>query len=247
MEASVADPTQIPAGGNPVEPGALGLAPEPEPGAAVAAAEPEGTEPDPFAPLMSRMDEIVGQFGQRLDGLVPQAEPQVEPSPLEQLLGGNPQGEPDPNRQPDYRDLFDENPEGFVEALQQQAVQQAEQRFEQRLQPLVERVRDQDLAALEDEFPALATDEVAKPVLEAAASAAQQFGRPELATDPDFIRMQYLAQRGEEAAKQETPAGAQQQVRLETGGGAPPEPQQNQFERLAQQPQSGASQFWGVG
>jgi hypothetical protein len=196
---------------------------------------------------MERMDEFGQQFGQRLDGLeqalVPPAEPEAAPSPLDQLLAGQ-SGAPEANPQPDYRDLFDANPDGFVDAIQQQASQLAEQAMDQKLQPLVERIRDQDLAALEDEFPALATDEVAKPVLAAAAQAAQQFGRPELATDPDFIRMQYLAQRGEEAARQETPAGGQQQVQLGAGGGAPPEGEQNVFERLAQEGRSDAESFW---
>jgi hypothetical protein len=189
--------------------------------------------------VLARMD----QMGQQLQSLQPTApsEPQQPADPLQQLLNGGEGEAPQQEVPRDLRDAFDEDPEGFVNALREATRSE----FRQELAPVFDHIRSQGLNALEEEFPALGTEEGADKLMGAAEAAAQQIGNPALVQQPDFLRMVHLAQLGEQAAAGETPAGGQQQVSLETGGGAPPEPQQrNVFEQIAGQQQDAGKAFW---
>lgn len=190
-------------------------------------AQETGTEeqgPD-FGPLLERFDKLESGLpdlvGQHLDErLSPLAEALQDPEDEEQQ---------DPYGQDQELDLYD------PQQLQQWQEQQAERireelraEMQQQLAPVLERDLDRELGALEDQYPTLATQEGAAPVLQAARQFAEQRGIPDLARDPEFLELQYLAQVGRERAEQETPAGAQTDgVQLEQGGSAPAEPEED--------------------
>lgn len=76
---------------------------------------------------------------------------------------------------------------------------------------------------IEAQYPALQNRETVKTVTEQAAQRAQQIGQPELAANPEFVLMTYLAGRASDSAAGETPAGGADAIQLETPGGTSPE------------------------
>jgi hypothetical protein len=219
------------------------MADEIEQQAAVAAAEEPVEEPveeggqaePPWQDLIGRMDTFNQQLGAVEQRLGPGEEPEPQPDPISQLLGGDRQ-ETAQGRQ-DLIDLIEQRPEDFMSALRDQGRQD----MREEIAPLLEEITQQKLADLEDEFPRLGTNDGAQELMGAASLHAQQLRNPNLVRDPGFLRMVHLAQLGEQALADEKPAGADQQTaQLESGGGAPPEPQQNVFERLHENPQNDA-------
>lgn len=110
---------------------------------------------------------------------------------------------------------------GYVE---QAADQRAQDLIKQHIQPLQQQVQEQrieqaarDLAA---EFPELENEQTATEVVNASRVLAEQFGQPELAGQPQFWRLVFMAGKAAESANAEgadAPA-----AHLESGNGAAP-------------------------
>jgi hypothetical protein len=146
---------------------------------------------------------------------------------------------PQDGQQDDGLGLFDEfgdqlGQDAFGEEIDPDAARQAQQRLQSMIRQEAEGMVEPIKAQLDEmrmrgeandiarEFPDLNNPEVVKPVLDAAHRHAQRLGNEDLAGEPWFIRMTYLAGRAEEMAGQETPAGGQDGIRLEgAGAGAP--------------------------
>lgn len=111
--------------------------------------------------------------------------------------------------------------------LQQFVDQRVTNAVQEAIKPLLENQERQRIVQeadqLEGEFPELADPEKAGQAVETARGLAEQMGQPELAGDPKFVRLSYLAGKAEQLAAQETPAGSTQEaVSIEGGGGATP-------------------------
>jgi hypothetical protein len=136
-----------------------------------------------------------------------QQEPGLDLSFLEQYA--DPAAEPQSladQLQPAIQQLVDRQTQQAIEPLQKQM---QEARVEREAQNLV------------DEFPDLATPEVAQHVVQTARELAQQLGQPELANEPKFWRMAYMMGKAAESANQEG-RDAPNAAHLEGGGGATP-------------------------
>lgn len=105
------------------------------------------------------------------------------------------------------------------EQMVQQGVQAAMQpHLEQRAQDR----RDAEADALEAKYPVLGDPAKAGEYINKAVQQAQLLGRPELAREPGFLEMVYLADEATKKSAAEQSAGGQQEVTLERGGGAAP-------------------------
>jgi hypothetical protein len=202
-----------------------------------------GTEAQQEAPqaqvpseVMERLDELNGRFGQ-----------------LEPLLQGLGQQEEPEQEQPGFDEHFDENgmvldPDGLQSYIQQQIQQGVQSQMEQTtqgLQQVQQFLQDQELDGLADDYPELQQPEVATKLAQEANAWAQSRNMPQLATDPEFVEMVYLAGKAMEQAQQGVPAG-DQGVHLEGGSGNPGQPTvdatQERFQKWAAQGSSGG--FW---
>lgn len=116
-------------------------------------------------------------------------------------------------------------PAELQQRLTQTITQAAEKIADQRVAPLQEGLdeirRENAVNALVGEFPEFGEPETAQQVVEAAGQLAQSMNRPDLANEPDFWRLVYMAGRAADAAQEEqgeVPAPAS----LESGAGATP-------------------------
>jgi hypothetical protein len=162
------------------------------------------------------------------------------------------QGQPD-EEQPGFDEHFDENgmvldPDGLQSYIQQQIQQGVQSQMEQTtqgLQQVQQFLQDQELDGLADDYPELQQPEVATKLAQEANAWAQSRNMPQLATDPEFVEMVYLAGKAMEQAQQGVPAG-DQGVHLEGGSGNPGQPTvdatQERFQKWAAQGSSGG--FW---
>lgn len=100
-----------------------------------------------------------------------------------------------------------------------------EQAVEQRVAPQTERLAQLERAAEADrlvaEFPEMGSPETANEVVKTAGDLAQAVGRPEIANEPWFWRLTYMAGRAADHANEEG-AGAPDAAHLEGAGGAGP-------------------------
>ena len=105
---------------------------------------------------------------------------------------------------------------------------------------------DREAAELEGRFPDLQKPEVAREIVGQAQAVAQAFGNPEMARQPKFIELIYKASMADQRAAQETPAGSQGGIELESAGGAAPTSEEDAQNRIlaAYQKQS-APDFFG--
>jgi hypothetical protein len=183
-------------------------------------------------PGLEAMAQQMQEFGQQLEPMREFLQSQ-QWQQLQQAQGQEPgqQQEADPFEGLDLGYLEDPaiaagmDPQQFSQQLAQTISQAAEQIADQRIGPVKEQLTDmqrqQDVAALVGEFPEMAEEETAQQVLGAAAQLAQSMGHPELAEDPKFWRVVYMAGRAADAAAEEQgdiPAPGQ----LESGAGATP-------------------------
>jgi hypothetical protein len=197
--------------------------------------EPQG--PD-YGPLMERFDQLGSQFEQQLNDRL---------SPLEQAFqqiqepeqGQEPEN---PFQDPDFDPYDPAQMQRAQQQLEQQITQKVESQLFGKMQELVQPLQHEALMRgyddLMSEYPALATNEGAEPVMQAAHEFVEDMGLPaETAKHPAVLRLMYEAQVGRERAEQETPAGAQTDgVQLEQGGATPAEPEEdNVFLRLRDQ------------
>ena len=139
----------------------------------------------------------------------------------------------------DEDDLLDPTDPDYEERLAEQQLNEwFEQRFQERMEPvqrqqMIEK-RDEEFAGLLEEFPDLQDDKVRKPVLQEAQRLAQAIN-PDAVNRPEFvdlIEIVYKAQKADERAAQETPAGERKEVVLEGPGAAPAEPEEDLAARI---------------
>lgn len=114
------------------------------------------------------------------------------------------------------------------QVIRDQATAQAQQIIQQQLNPVTERFdafeRNQQLSDLAAEFPELTQEENARQVFGLARQVTDAFGWGEqMAGDPRFVRILYLAGRAADAHNEEEAQGGQPGAALlEGGGGARP-------------------------
>jgi hypothetical protein len=193
------------------------LAPEPEYGY-----EPEYGQPDPY------QQQFAGQPYQQ----------QPFAGQPQQPYAGQPEYGQQPGMQPGQvpgqpQVLYDEWGNPVQLPPQQQMPQQQEQLppWAQQLMEQTQGIQSQierqqvlgKVAEFEARYPELKNPEVFTPAAEAAQQKALQMGRPDLAGDPEFVVMSWLADRAANSAGSETPAGSAQEMQLETPGGVAPE------------------------
>ncbi len=221
---------------------------------------PEATEGATEAQAPDVLERL-NQFEQSFDGFkqdieqrLPSADGQGDELYVDERTGevfdaqGNPVNFGESGQQQDAQgeddwgaDEFGPTPEEIAERAKAEALKE----FEQRLEPMQQYMQDQQLAALEDQYPQLRDKGVAKDVFDQAVQRAQQYGNPELATSPRFLEDTYLVMRAREHASQETPAGADQGVALEAGGGQAPAEEPDPIQQMIEAKKGGATNaFW---
>jgi hypothetical protein len=102
---------------------------------------------------------------------------------------------------------------------------EVDRRVAERLAPFEQEQRDEQFAALAEEYPELATEEGATALVDLAAAAARRLGAPQFASSPLFAKLVFLAKKGEERAAGEQPVPDAKEVQLEGGGATPGEPE----------------------
>lgn len=191
--------------------------------------------------VMQRLDELNGRFGQ-LEPVLQQFAQQQQPQEETQETPGW-----DDYVDPDTGYVID--PNGLEQSIQQriqQGIEQAQGPLAQQMQQMQQFLQDQELDGLMEDYPELQDQGKAQALAQRANEYAASRGIPQLATDPEFVEMVYLAGKAMEQAQQGVPAG-DQGVHLEGGSGNPGEPQvnatQEAFGQLAQQGAGGG--VWG--
>lgn len=159
---------------------------------------------------------------------------------MQEFMAGQQSQEPgqEEQQEPDGLDLsFLDDPQLTPEQIAQQlgglidqsAEQRAQQLLQQHISPLSQQVADMRLESqaerLVQEFPEMAEQETAERVVGTARQYAELMGRPELANDPAFWRLTYLAGRAADQANAEEGEDPQA-AHLEGAGGAGPGGQQ---------------------
>jgi hypothetical protein len=191
-----------------------------------------------FGPLEQRFDEL-GSRLERIEGALPQPqEAPAEPADeWEQYLQSLEQeGEP---QSPEEVAADDRAAEQQLARMVQLATQNATAPLQREI---AEMKRDAEAIALEQTYPDLRDTAKAQQVLDASAEYAQRMGRPDLAFEPGLIELVYKAQRADERAASERPAG-DDGVQLEAAAGAAPgEPEDNRAERVVKAAQR--NNFW---
>lgn len=202
--------------------------------AAPESAAPSAPEPQPWAPVLDRMDELannLGNFDQRFEQLeqrLPAPEQPAEPDPWAALMGGEPE-------EPTYYDQFGnpvelpgQQPGLDLNALQQAIgaqINQAVTPYQQQLQEIqTQRAHDQ----LVQRIPQLADTpenaEVRQQTAQRVQAAIQNYPAPvqqALMNDPGFIETIFKAAEAEKLAQGQAPASGQVPS-LEAAGGAVP-------------------------
>lgn len=119
--------------------------------------------------------------------------------------------------------------ERFGSVIEQAMAQREQSLLAQHVQPLQEQLQQERVAReaqmLVDEFPEMGDPDIGPQVVAAARQTAEAYGNPELANQPWFWRMTYMAGRAAQTAHEEggeTPSAAH----LEGGAGARPGAQQ---------------------
>lgn len=148
-----------------------------------------------------------------------QGEQQQEQAPID--LSFIDTGDPAYDRQ-----LAQQMAETFERTMQQRE-QALSERFEQRFgafdERITEREREEQARDLVSEFPEMGQQETANQVVTYAQQLAQANGHPELAAEPWFWRLTYMAGRAADAAQAEGQgSGDPGAAHLEGGGGANP-------------------------
>lgn len=190
------------------------------------------------------------QQGPDLAGITSQLESltsgQEELRQFMQQFGQQP--EPEPEQDP-YQGFDPSVLAGYEDAEQGPDVnaiaQQLGPQFQQMLAPIQQQLQDlileRDAMNIASEFPELAQEDVANETVKLAHQLAEGLGRPELANEPKFWRLAYMAGRAAEAANSEG-RDAPQAAHLEGGGGAAPAGSQvNPADLFGQSPRRGGS------
>lgn len=113
-------------------------------------------------------------------------------------------------------------PEAQQRAFEQMVQQGVQAAMQPHLEAQEQQRRDAEADALEDKYPVLGDPAKAGEYIDKAVQQARLLGRPELAREPGFLEMVYLADEATKKSAAEQSAGGQQEVTLERGGGAAP-------------------------
>lgn len=113
-------------------------------------------------------------------------------------------------------------PEAQQRAFEQMVQQGVQAAMQPHLEAQEQSRRDAEADALEAKYPVLGDPAKAGEYIDKAVQQAQLLGRPELAREPGFLEMVYLADEATKKSAAEQSAGGQQEVTLERGGGAAP-------------------------
>ena len=186
----------------------------------------EEAKPDPqFEKLMERMD----KFGQDLDARLSPIEQALQPAdPDEYLRQFDQSTEEQGLTQEDYDAQGQITPEAAQRELQRMIREEAEKIADERVKAAVTPLQEERIAerraaeadAIEAKYPELQDEKVLSEMVGKTIQAAKSRGRDELAAEPWFFEMVYLAERAGERAGQESPDGAGRDVSLESAGGA---------------------------
>ncbi len=134
--------------------------------------------------------------------------------------------------------------EAGAQALQELITRQANEAAQAQIAPFMQQQREQEATAaaeaLEEQYPELATPEVAERVLDESAQLASRMQRSmgwtkeqaeAVALDPAFNEQVYLAGKARERAAAEVAAGSSPMTTLETGGGVSPQDRSDEGEQ----------------
>jgi len=113
-------------------------------------------------------------------------------------------------------------PEAQQRAFEQMVQQGVQAAMQPHLEAQAQQRRDAEADALEAKYPVLGDPAKAGEYIDKCVQQAQLLGRPELAREPAFLEMVYLADEATKKAAAEQSAPAGQEVTLERGGGAAP-------------------------
>lgn len=188
--------------------------------AAAGAAGGAGDGAPDIAALVGRLDEFgsrFDEFGSRLDG-------------LEQPVAPNESNEDESNEEPltpvFSEEDFDQRGDLTLEAQTREIQRLIDAGIERTLTPereaRAQQQRDADTDALEERYPDLQDPAKQEQYINATIEFARQIGQPALAREPALLETVYLREMAKAQAAGEIPAGSQQEVTLERGGGAGP-------------------------
>lgn len=173
------------------------------------------------AALMARMDEVVGntaQFMERIESRLPAGEPEGEQGqetfdPYDVMYGAGESG----NEDPEAAEAAARSDAQRIHALAQQTARQI---VDSEMGPIRAQLFEQQLDKFVQQYPAMGDEQVAKPIVAAAQAFANQHGLPNVSIS--LLETMYLADQARKQAGQEAPAGSNQEVPLEAGGGSLP-------------------------
>lgn len=184
---------------------------------------PETQGPDITQQLSERFDALSGQMEQLTQGWQQFQESAYEPEQYDQY--GNPtQQDPYGQQQEQFQpDLSDPN------QLAQFIDQRAQAIADQRTGPIQQQITAQQLQALAGKYEVLQDPEGLKAIDAVTGRIAQQFGNPQLATDPFIVEMAVKAHLSDQFASQQQPISQVQgqQAHLEGSGATPQQPEQD--------------------
>lgn len=185
---------------------------------------PEGTpaetggeqtqDPGIIDQLSGRFDQLEGGLGEIRDWIQGQ-QPQEEQFGFEDPYQQQQQPQFDPyTGEPVQQEAQQLDPQ-MVQSMIQQGINQG-------LAPIQQHLLGQQLNQLADKYPDMRNPDVLQQIDQTTGQIAQQFGNPNLATDPRIVEMAYKAYRADQLASQQTPAGQQQgEFSLETSTASP--------------------------
>lgn len=143
-----------------------------------------------------------------------------------------PQAEPEVNFEDQFAQLFGDDagltgidPSELQGLVQQQAEAIAQKMIaplQQQFEGIQSQMTAQELGKLQTQFPELADAKVADQLAENVVGRAEEWGVPHLANNAAFVRMVHLAEKAQERAQQETPAGQGPVPQIETGASSVP-------------------------
>lgn len=178
-------------------------------------AEGAGSSPDRLLEAFQSFQQETGAQIRALGERIPE-QPAVEPEPEDPFAGFEPAFSPE-----DYDvdgQLTEQAQRAALDQMVQHAAQEAVKPF---LAQQAQERRDREADALEQKYPVFADEAKAAQYIGQAQQQAAALGKPELAIEPGFLEMVYLADEARQKSKAEQSA-TDQAVTLERAGGAAP-------------------------
>lgn len=172
-----------------------------------------------------RLFEAFQSFQQDVTGRLDQFEQRFEEEPADDTPADDPYAGLDDAAvfgDEDYDVDGQLTPAAQQRAFQQMVQQGVQAAMQPHLEAQAQQRRDAEADALEAKYPVLGDPAKAGEYIDKCVQQAQLLGRPELAREPAFLEMVYLADEATKKAAAEQSAPAGQEVTLERGGGAAP-------------------------